>query len=150
MIHLDETQPFQCALGEGANLRDANLIDADLRGADLIGANLRGADLRDADLRDADLRGANLIGANLIGANKNTIKIEKIIVITGLYRYTVMPVIDQEGNEYIRLGCYFRTIDDWEMDFWNNNRDFPNDGSIDSELRKLAYETGKRWIELNR
>ena len=48
------------------------------------------------------------------------------------------------------MGCFTRTLKDWEKDFWNNEKEFPNDGSIKSESRKMAFETAKRWIEINR
>jgi uncharacterized protein YjbI with pentapeptide repeats len=72
-------ETVQCAVSEGADLRDAHLRGASLRGANLRGAHLRGAHLEgadlgdahlgDADLRDAHLRGASLWGADLRGAS---------------------------------------------------------------------------------
>ena len=41
-------------------------------------------------------------------------------------------------------------VSEWENDFWNNNSEFPNDGSLKSEYRKLAYESCKKWLELNK
>jgi uncharacterized protein YjbI with pentapeptide repeats len=148
-----------------ANLRDANLRDADLRSADLRGANLWGADLWGADLRGADLWGANLRGANLRGANLwgadlrganlrgaiiGDIKIKTAIVFTGIYKYIAMPIIAEDDKKYIKLGCYLRSVEEWEKDFWNNNNEFPNDNSIKSQLRVLAFETCKKWLEINK
>jgi len=139
----------------GANLQDAylqgaNLQGANLRGAYLQGADLRGAYLRGADLRGADLQGANLQGAYLRGAYLQDIKIKKAIVITGLYKYIAMPIITEDDKHWIKLGCHLRTVEDWEKDFWNNNNEFPNDNSIKSQLRVLALETCKRWLEINK
>lgn len=86
---------------EGANLSGANLSGADLRGANLRDAYLSDADLSGANLRDANLRDADLRGANLGG-----VKIRGTAVFTGLYKYIAMPVIAEDGSEYIRLGCF--------------------------------------------
>lgn len=98
-----------------------------------------------ADLGGADLRCAYLGGADLRG-----IKIKKTAVFTGLYDYIAMPIISEDNQHYIRLGCYTRLLSEWENDFWNNTNEFPNDGSLKSEYRKLAYETCKKWLELNK
>ena len=134
----------------GADLGGADLRGADLRGAYLRGADLTGADLTGADLRGADLRGAYLRGAYLRGADNKKIVIKKAQVFTGIYKYICIPVIDENDIEYIRLGCYFRTVKEWEQDFWNNEKEFPNNDSIESELRKLAHKTCKKWLKLNR
>ena len=139
-----------------ADLRYADLSYADLRYADLRSADLRSADLRYADLRSADLRSANFSSANLISADlryadfSDKIKIKKIAVFTGLYNYVSIPIIADDDREYIKLGCYTRLVSEWESDFWNNNSEFPNDGSVKSELRKMAYETCKKWLEINK
>jgi len=61
-----------------------------------------------------------------------------------------MPVIGDDNTEWIQLGCYFRKVEEWEEDFWNNNDEFPNDWSKQSKFRLLAYETCKKWLELER
>ena len=129
----------------GAYLRGADLRGADLRGADLSDANLRGAYLSGAYLRGADLRGADLSDANLRG-----IKILKTTVFTGLYHYIAMPIISEDNQHYIRLGCYTRLVSEWDADFWNNDSEFPNDGSLKSQYRVMAFEVCKKWLELNK
>ena len=131
-------------------LKEAVKRGAYLQGADLRGADLQGADLRGANLQDAYLQGANLQGAYLRGAYLQDIKIKKAIVITGLYKYIAMPIITEDDKHWIKLGCHLRTVEDWEKDFWNNNNEFPNDNSIKSQLRVLALETCKRWLEINK
>lgn len=76
-------------------------------------------------------------------------KLKKAIVFTGLYKYVVIPIISEDGKQYVKMGCYTRTIEDWDKDFWNNPSEFPNDGSVKSNLRSFAYETAKKWIEIN-
>jgi hypothetical protein len=135
----------------GADLRGADLRDADLRGADLRGADLRGADLRDADLSGAYLSGAYLRDANLRGADLRDaygekITVSKNAVFTGLYTYIAMPIISEDNKHYIRLGCYTKLVEDWEKD----ESEFPNDNSLKSQYRVMAYETCKKWLELNK
>ena len=144
--------------GQWADLRCADLRCADLRGADLRDANLGGADLRDADLGganlvDADLGGANLVGAdlggaNLVGADLGGIKIKTAAVFTGIYRYIVIAIVSETGEKYIKMGCHLRSVEEWDADFWNNNDEFPNDGSHASQLRVLAYNTAKEWFKI--
>jgi uncharacterized protein YjbI with pentapeptide repeats len=128
--------------------RGADLRGADLRGANLRGANLSGANLRGADLRGANLRGANLSGANLSGANLSGYKIKTAIVFTGLYEYTVIPFITEENEKRLVMGCFNRSLDEWKSDFWNNNNEFPNDGSLKSNLRLMAFNTALSWFDL--
>lgn len=88
-------------------------------------------------------------GADLYGADEEVIKIRKAIVFINLYKYVAMPIISEDNKKYIRLGCYTRLLEDWEKDFWNNPKEFPKDNSIESNLRLLAFETCKKWIEIN-
>ena len=127
----------------------AYLLGADLSRANLSRADLSVANLSGADLSGADLSGAYLSGAYLSGANLSGVKIKKAIVFTGLYAYVVIPIISEDGKQYVKMGCYLRTVEDWDNDFWNNNSEFPNDGSVKSNLRLFAYETAKKWIEIN-
>jgi hypothetical protein len=114
------------------------------------GADLRGADLRGADLTGADLTGADLTGAHLRGADGNKIKIKKVSVFTGLYDYVVIPFISDDNIHYVKMGCFTRKLSEWQADFWNNDSEFPNDGSLKSNLRLLAFETATKWLELNK
>ena len=124
------------------------LLEALKQGADLRGADLRGIDLRGIDSQGIDLRGTYLRGADLRGTDLHGVKIKKAIVITGLYNYIIIPFISESGEKYIRMGCYTRTVKEWENDFWNNPNEFPNDNSLKSNLRLLGFETGKKWFEL--
>ena len=119
------------------------LVEAVKRGADLQGADLQGADLQGAYLQGAYLQGADLQGADLQGE-----KIKQAAVFTGLYTYIVIPYITETDERRIKMGCYDRSLSEWESDFWNNNNEFPNDGSIKSNLRLMAFETAKKWLEI--
>ena len=75
-------------------------------------------------------------------------KIKTAIVFTGLYLYVVIPYITEAGVKRIKMGCFDRSLEEWDNDFWNNNNEFPNDGSVKSNLRLMAFETAKKWLEI--
>ena len=108
----------------------ANLCDAELCDAELCGANLCGANLCDADLCDADLCG---------------IKIKSIRVFSGLYRYTIFAILDYKNVRYVKMGCLFYSLEEWDkIGILNSNiKEFPNDGSRKSKERAEAFEFAK-------
>jgi len=123
-----------------ADLRDADLRDAVLSAAGLSGADLRGAGLSGADLSDADLRGADLRGAVLSGEKITTLR-----AFSGLYRYDVQAVLFQDGSRWVRMGCLFKSLEDWEVIGIreSNLNEYPNDGSGKCEERVRAFEFAK-------
>ena len=126
------------AIASGANLSGSNLSDSNLSGSDLRGCNLSGCDLRDSDLRDSDLRGCNLRGCNLRGVGK----IKAIRVMTGLYRYVIFAIVAEDGEPWVRMGCQWRSVTEWDRITIRDSRtsEFPNDGSTRSEQRARAFE----------
>ena len=110
--------------------------------ADLCDADLRGADLCDADLRGADLRGADLCGANLCDADTGRVKIESLRVFSGLYRYQCWAFITTEGTPWVRMGCLWKTVEEWDsIGIRNSNpNEFPDDHTEKSERRARAFE----------
>ena len=89
-----------------------------------------------ADLRGADLRGASLRGE---------LKAEKMRVFDGLYTYQVWAVLAQDGTRYVRMGCLFHSLDDWDKIGIrkSNESEFPDDGSEKCEERVAAFEFAK-------
>ena len=136
------------ALKQGCDLQGAYLRGCDLQGCDLQGAYLQGAYLRGCNLQGCNLRGAYLQGCNLRGAYLQGVQIKTAIVFTGLYEYIVIPYITEENIKRVKMGCYDRSLEDWEADFWNNNNEFPNNGSVKSNLRLMAFETAKAWFKI--
>ena len=142
----------------GADLYGANLYGADLYGADLYGANLYGADLYGADLRGANLYGANLYGANLYGANLRGAdlrganlrdkKIHALRVFTGLYDYQVWSVVFEDGSRWVRMGCLFYPLEEWDKIGIrkSNFLEFPDDGSDKCEDRVAAFEFARATV----
>lgn len=93
---------------------------------------------------------ANLYGANLYGAKIKDVIIEKATSIVGLYKYTTIPIISQDLKHYVKMGCYLRSVEEWEKDFWNNPDEFTDHESMEGKLRLFAFETAKKWLELNK
>ena len=122
---------------ENNSVRKA-LVEAVSKKAYLQGAYLQGADLQGADLQGAYLRGADL----------KEYKIKSAQVFTGLYKYVTIPFITEEGEKRICLGCFNRSLKEWEADFWNNVSEFPNDDNYESVSRVFAFDTAKKWLEI--
>jgi hypothetical protein len=80
----------------------------------------------------------------------NCNKIEKddiFINIQQVYRYTCCPRIKSDGTQLIQMGCFLRTRKEWEEDFWNNISEFPNDNSVKSNKRLLAFKMACMWLD---
>ena len=68
------------------------------------------------------------------------------IVIHNAYRYSAGCYFDSKVNlAIIRLGCYHRTIEEWEKDFWNNLHEFTNPDAPESKDRLYAYSLCKDY-----
>ena len=137
----------------GCNLSGCNLRDSDLRGcnlsySDLSGSNLSdsdlsGSNLSDSDLSYSDLSGSNLRGSDLSGCNLCGVgKIKAIRVMTGLYRYVIFAIVAEDGEPWVRMGCQWRSVTEWDRITIRDSRtrEFPNDGSTRSEQRARAFE----------
>jgi hypothetical protein len=126
----------------GATLTVANLTGAILAGADLAGANLTGAILTGAILTGANLAGANLAGAILAGARYGDQRLAAVVVMTGLYKYQCWAAITTDGVPYVRMGCLFHSVEEWDAIGIrkSNVSEFPDDGSAESEERAAAFE----------
>ena len=64
----------------------------------------------------------------------------------GLYSYIVMAVLFNDGSSWVRMGCLFKSLEDWEKDGGirkSNLSEFPDDGSDRSEERVAAFEFAK-------
>ena len=130
---------------DGANLDGANLYGASLNYARLKGASLDGARLYGASLNYARLKGASLDGARLDGALIDGKPIVTLRVFSGLYRFTVQAVLFQDGSRWVRMGCLWKSLDEWEAIGIrkSNPSEFPDDGSDRCEERVAAFEFAK-------
>ena len=118
----------------------ARAANANLNYANLDGANLYGASLKGARLNGAILDGASLDGALIDGKPIVTLR-----VFSGLYRFTVQAVLFQDGSRWVRMGCLWKSLDEWEAIGIrkSNPSEFPDDGSDRCEERVAAFEFAK-------
>ena len=145
-----------------ANLENAYFENTNLTGVDFSLANLSHAQFTETNLYKVRFYGANLsktifgsnleipnlYSASLYGANFGYGSIERYRVIIGLYRYIVIAYITEKRIKRIKMGCFDRSLKEWENDFWNNTAEFPNDKSCESQARLLAFKTAKEWLKL--
>ena len=64
----------------------------------------------------------------------------------GLYRYNVWAVLFEDGSRWVRMGCKFKSLEEWEAEGGirtSNLIEFPDDGSDASEDRAAAFEFAK-------
>ena len=171
-LYTEGKRDFSHTYSSGAGLRGANLSFANFSGADLSGAKLSKVGLFHADLSKANLSfvnlsrsdlyhtnfsGANLsyanlsnadlLGANLRGAKYKDVVIKHVRVFTSLYKYQVWAIIAEDDSEWIRMGCFFRHREEWKANFWNNDNEFKNDDSEDSNMRLAAFNFACKWID---
>ena len=67
----------------------------------------------------------------------------------GLYIYHVCAYY-HNGTAMIQLGCYLRTLQQWENDFWNNPNEFLDHDASESKKRLFAFNIAKQWLEYNK
>ena len=100
-----------------------------------------------ANLSCANLSGADLSGADLSCADYKDVVIKHVRVFTSLYKYQVWAIIAEDDSEWIRLGCFFRKREEWNENFWNNDKEFKNDNSEASNMRLAAFNFACKWID---
>jgi len=89
-------------------------------------------------LRGADLRGAFLSGK----------KVHSLRVFTGMYSYEVWAVVFQDGSRWVRMGCLWKSLDEWDRIGIrkSNLSQYPDDGSEKCEERVAAFEFAKSAV----
>ena len=61
--------------------------------------------------------------------------------VTGHCKPSRLPFQDRSGQ-------MITNEQEWNDNFWNNSNEFPNDNSVKSNLRMMAFETAKKWFEV--
>jgi hypothetical protein len=154
------------AVREGVSLRYANLEDANLEGSDLTNASLTNTSLTNTSLINASLTNASLMNANLENAKLENAKLENVdLRNANLEDANLENVKNFHGDHhpnnykyhsvwhysndqyYIHMGCHRRSITEWYRDFWNNDREFPNDGNEESLKRVEAFNIIRQEIK---
>ena len=61
---------------------------------------------------------------------------------SGLYPYNVWAVLFEDGSRWVRMGCLFKSLEEWDKITIraSNVREFPDDGSDKCEERVAAFE----------
>ena len=72
-------------------------------------------------------------------------KMSQLRQFVGLYRYRVWAALMADGTHWVRMGCLWKSLDEWDrIGIRQSNLDeFPDDGSELSEGRVLAFEFAK-------
>ena len=80
--------------------------------------------------------------ANLCGADAGRVKIDSLRVFSGLYRYQCWAFVTTEGTPWVRMGCLWKTVEEWDsIGIRNSNpNEFPDDHTEKSERRARAFE----------
>ena len=65
-----------------------------------------------------------------------------------IYDHPCGAWIEEKRGEIIQLGCFTRTRKEWENDFWNNEKEFPNDNSDNSNARLRAFKMCCNFLDL--
>ena len=77
----------------------------------------------------------------------DSFEISNHIILLNTYKYIARGYFNKtDKNNYVQLGCYLRTIQEWENDFWNNRDEFP-EGSPQGTLRWNAFLLIKNFLE---
>jgi hypothetical protein len=129
------------------DLYGANLCGADLSEANLIRTDFTRADLSDADLYGADISWADFYKTNITrtafyGSKYCGMTFAAVVVMVGLYRYQCWAVVTTDGTPFVRMGCLWHSVAEWDaIGIRNSNTtEFPDDGSDISEERAEAFE----------
>jgi hypothetical protein len=79
----------------------------------------------------AILTRADLAKADLTGAKYGDLRLAAVVVMRGLYRYQCWAAITTDGAPYVRMGCLWHSVDEWDsIDIRKSNpSEFPDDGS---------------------
>ena len=75
-------------------------------------------------------------------------KVYKVQRLSGLYQHE-QNIIYTDKDIYIRMGCLTLTVDKWKGNFWNNDKEFPNNGDEKSVDRLEAFNVCMRILKLD-
>jgi len=68
------------------------------------------------------------------------------IIIPNGYKYIARGYLNtSNGLNYVQLGCYLRTIQEWDADFWNNPDEF-TEGTDQGNVRWNVFNQIKTFL----
>ena len=93
-------------------------------------------------LGGSTVEGSRVEGSTVLGGSivEGSITKYTAMFAHNLYKYSSFSYLNKKGVEIIQLGCFTRSRKEWESDFWNNPKEFPNDGSEKSQARLRAFK----------
>lgn len=136
----------------GSDLNNASAKDADFEEAFFADSVLAEANFTRSNLESASMSRADMVMANFYNANMKDVYIpgtnltgaKGIISIANEYPYVNYGYIYKDVPR-VRLGCYDRTLEQWDKDFWNNPDEFPK-ASGGGEIRYETYLMIKNYL----
>lgn len=107
-----------------------------LEGAKTVAELVKAAREASANLYSANLKAALIDGKAIINLRQITYS---------AYPYQVQAVLFENGERWVRMGCLWKSLEDWEKIGIreSNTSEFSNDGSESSEERAVAFEFAK-------
>jgi carbonic anhydrase/acetyltransferase-like protein (isoleucine patch superfamily) len=136
---------------------DGSTVDGStvLNGSTVDGSRVDGSTVNGSTVNGSTvLNGSRVDGSTVNGStvNGSTVLNGEITKYTAmfavnLYLYSTSAYLNKEGNEVIQLGCFTRFRSEWESNFWNNDKEFPNNGSDKSKARLRAFNTACFFLD---
>jgi NDP-sugar pyrophosphorylase family protein len=147
----EEAKKYNITIGEGVTIGSHVTIE----GGVTIGTNVTIGD--DVTIGEgvtignhAKIEGSVTIGDDVTILTRAKIKtgitIRQIIHVCNAYKYHASAYYF-EGVLFVQLGCFTRTKEEWEADFWNNDEEFPK-GSEQGQKRIEAFRKICKMAEL--
>jgi len=126
----------------GGNFLGGNFLGGDFLGGNFLGGNFLGGDFRGGNFLGGNFLGGNFRGGNFLGGNFRGVQITALRAYSSLYRYQVGAAITPDGVRWVRMGCLWKTLAEWEKVGIrkSNLEEFPDDGSERCEERVAAFE----------
>jgi hypothetical protein len=110
--------------------------------------NVRFTDVRftNASFTNASFDNASFDNARFSDVRFDGIETKSVRFLSSLYKYRQWALLAKNGTRYVRMGCLFHTLDEWEKIGIrkSNLKEFPDDGSDESEERVAAFEFAKQ------
>ena len=91
-------------------------------------------------VEDAVKNRASLVGKKILSLR---------VISYSAYRWQIQAVLFQDGSRWVRMGCLFKSLEDWEKCGGirkSNLLAYPDDGSERSEERAAAFEFAKAAV----
>jgi len=144
---------FRNADFSDSDFRNANFFNSDFRNSDFRNANFRNSNFSGSDFRNSDFINSNFSDSDFSNSNFSNSDFSNsdfrysdlIILRKRIYKYSSYSF--KIGDVfYISMGCKNMKLSEWVNNFWNNDREFPNDGSEKSNKRLYAFNVMRRLI----